>query len=264
MDFIKYQGTGNDFIIIDNRDNKFLTGNKTSLVKDLCNRKTGIGADGLIELRSSDKYDFKMVYYNSDGKEGTMCGNGGRCISAFAWHIKVADKNMIFDAVDGLHYANILDHNNNSVLVDLKMSDVSQFSIKKDHIIIDTGSPHYIKFVDNLDKIDVYKEGYKIRYSKDFSDTGINVNFVKELDDGLYVRTYERGVEDETLSCGTGVTASAIAANLKNIKYKNSDYPVITKGGNLKVRFKKNDKSFEDVWLKGEATMVFKGEILDI
>ncbi len=266
MDFEKYHGAGNDFIIIDNRkNNHFLESNKKhEQIRNMCHRRFGIGADGLIELKNSHKSDFKMVYYNSDGKEGSMCGNGGRCIAAFAWHKGVAGKDMMFEACDGLHQANILDFNKNTTLVDLQLGDVSKINVEKEFIVIDTGSPHYITFVDKLENFDVYNEGKKIRSDKLFFPGGINVNFAQHFEGHLFVRTFERGVENETLSCGTGVVAAAIAAFLKGIKFEKDQYPVKTKGGELSVRFNTFGKNvkFENVWLKGEAVKVFEGFVL--
>ncbi len=263
MNFAKYHGAGNDFIIIKNPDDNLLsnTNTKQKEISELCRRKTGIGADGLIELKPSQKADFKMIYYNSDGKEGTMCGNGGRCIAAFAWHNKIAGQTMQFEASDGIHEAKIIESLNNTSIVDLQIGNVTNIDIKNDYIIIDTGSPHYIKFANNIERINVYEEGKKIRFDNIFMPQGINVNFVEVFNDNLFVRTYERGVEDETLSCGTGVTAAAIASYIKNIKFKTNDYPVITRGGKLVVKFRENKKKnmFEDIWLKGEAVKVFQG-----
>ncbi len=266
MDFVKYHGAGNDFIIIDNRnDNYFPKKNvKQKRIRELCHRRFGIGADGLIELKSSTEADFKMLYYNSDGSEGTMCGNGGRCIAAFAWQHMVAGKNMSFEASDGIHKANILNTENNITSVDLQLGSVSKIKIENEYIVIDTGSPHYIAFVENIESLDVYNEGRKIRYDERFMPAGVNVNFVQSFKDHLFVRTFERGVENETLSCGTGVTAAAIAAFLKGIKFEKAQYPVKTKGGELSVRFNTVGKNlkFENVWLTGEAVKVFEGVVL--
>lgn len=264
MDFVKYHGAGNDFIIIDNRNNNFFPNKKEKQlqIRNLCCRRTGIGADGFIELTDSQNYDFRMNYYNSDGREGTMCGNGGRCIAAFAWKKRITGKEMIFEASDGLHHAGILNYENNKTLVELKLGNVNNIDIQKKYFVIDTGSPHYVSFVDNLEQIDVYSEGKKIRSDKLFLPGGVNVNFVQPFEDHLFVRTYERGVEDETFSCGTGVTAAAIAAFIKGVECKGKEYPVLTRGGKLFVRFNANNEKniFEDVWLKGDAVKVFKGK----
>ncbi|MBS3737517.1 diaminopimelate epimerase [Mesohalobacter halotolerans] len=255
LQFYKYQGTGNDFVIIDNRTNNFK--NNTKLVKKLCDPKFGIGADGLICLENSMNHDFKMVYFNADGHESSMCGNGGRCIVAFAKHLGIIEKHCTFEAVDGLHKAQIESNGQ----VQLKMSDVDEINNYDNNIVLDTGSPHFVSFIENVENIDVHKKGADIRYSDPFTKDGINVNFAHVEKDTLKIRTYERGVEDETLSCGTGVTAVAIAAadqklistNLINIK---------TPGGSLSVKFDKSTSGYENVWLIGPAKMVFKGEIL--
>lgn len=254
IQFYKYQGTGNDFIIIDNRNLDFK--NDTKLVKKLCDRKFGIGADGLICLENSKKNDFKMVYYNADGYKSSMCGNGGRCIVAFAKHLGLIDKQCVFKAVDGLHEAKINAEND----IELKMTDIYEINNFENDITLDTGSPHYVKFVKDNKDIDVFKKGAEIRYSKTFKANGINVNFAHLKHDKLHIRTYERGVEDETLSCGTGVTAVAIAAAYQDL-ISTDVVKIKTPGGDLKVRFKKTPSGYQNIWLIGPAEMVFKGEI---
>ncbi len=254
LQFYKYQGTGNDFVIIDNRKQVFK--NDTKLVKKLCDRKFGIGADGLICLENSDKVDFKMLYYNADGRESSMCGNGGRCIVAFAKHLHVIDGQCTFEAIDGLHQAKI----NTEGRVELKMTDVHKINNFENDTILDTGSPHYVRFMNHVDKIDVPKKGAEIRYSKSFKKDGINVNFAHIEKDILKIRTYERGVEDETLSCGTGVTAVAIAAAHQDL-ISNNAVSIKTPGGDLQVKFEKSHSGYENIWLTGPAEMVFKGEI---
>lgn len=254
--FYKYQGAGNDFIIIDQRTHNYhLT---TAQINHLCDRKFGIGADGLMLLELANQYDYKMLYFNADGNESTMCGNGGRCIAQFALDQNIANKTQKFIAVDGIHQANLLDIG----IVNLQMIDIHQISWNNgNQIILNTGSPHYVQFTDNeLSSLDVYHEGKKIRNSIPFKEAGINVNFVSRLDNGLSIRTYERGVEDETLACGTGVTAAAIASTYqKNGKF---EIPVKTLGGNLKVTFNKvSDQLITDIWLEGPATFVFLGTI---
>lgn len=227
----------------------------------MCNRRLGIGADGMMLINSHTEYDFEMVYFNSNGKEGSMCGNGGRCIVAFAHSLGMIKDKTIFLAMDGIHEAQIFnDSSNRNAAIRLKMADVADFKKSKDHYEINTGSPHYVKFVENPDEIDIVSEGKKIRYSNAFPD-GTNVNFVNTGDDSIYVRTYERGVEDETLSCGTGVTASAIAAFLSG-NFPSGAVDVKTRGGQLHVDFEKKDNLFRNVWLTGPATFVFKGEIV--
>ncbi|SFQ44388.1 diaminopimelate epimerase [Parafilimonas terrae] len=257
LTFYKYQGTGNDFIIIDNRNDKNIS-LANHQVKQLCDRRFGIGADGLMLMNDKEGFDFDMQYYNADGNTSTMCGNGGRCMVKFAYNMGLSKTEYLFNAIDGPHKAAI----ENNGWVDLKMKDVNavEISMFSDYIL-DTGSPHYVKPVNNVMDIDVVKLGREIRYNKRFADEGINVNFVEQEDEGkVYVRTYERGVEDETLSCGTGVTASALsfAHNDNGFNHVN----VKTPGGNLAVDFDKTgETSFENIWLCGPATFVFKGEI---
>jgi diaminopimelate epimerase len=258
IQFTKYHGTGNDFILIDNRSGKF---NLTkSQIAYLCHRQFGIGADGLITISDLPGFDFQMKYYNSDGGEGTMCGNGGRCITAFAGTRGVINKKARFSAIDGEHYSEVLAVNGNEFNVSLKMADVEEFHQVDDGFIIDTGSPHFVRFVDDIEKVDVYKEGKNLRWEQRFQPGGINVNFVEIKDDHLIVRSFERGVESITLSCGTGVTAAALAASTlihKDRKY----FDIKTYGGDLKVRFSKAGSKFTDIWLEGPAIKVFDGKI---
>ncbi|MBW7674080.1 diaminopimelate epimerase [Chryseobacterium chendengshani] len=252
MEFYKYQGTGNDFIMIDNRDLAFPKDKK--IIEKLCDRRFGIGADGLILLENDEKYDFKMVYYNSDGGESTMCGNGGRCLVAFASFLDIFENKCSFIATDGEHEAEI--HNG---IVKLKMIDVETISKDGEDFVLNTGSPHYVKYVEDIADFNVFAEGNNIRNSKNYKEKGINVNFIENIsDDEIFVRTYERGVEDETFSCGTGVTASALTflqkSNLTSIKVK-------TLGGDLKVYAEKDGNSFREIWLEGPAKRVFKGKI---
>lgn len=256
LDFYKYQGTGNDFVMIDNRQDTFPK-NDTKLVARLCDRKFGIGADGLILLENHPTLDFKMVYYNSDGNESSMCGNGGRCLVAFAKQMNVIYKIATFEAIDGLHYATI----NEDGIVSLQMTDVEEVKTENDYTYLNTGSPHHVTLVENIKTFDVKNEGAKIRYSDLYGNTGSNVNFVKQLDaDNFAVRTYERGVEDETLSCGTGVTAVAIAM-YKTGKTTNKALNLHVEGGKLKVKFDVEKNKFTNVFLIGAATFVFKGTV---
>ncbi len=254
--FHKYQGTGNDFIIIDNYHNDPVVLN-TKQIKKLCDRHFGIGADGLMFLNKKEGYDFEMLYYNADGNESSMCGNGGRCIVKFAHQTGIHKSLYSFFAIDGKHEAEI----DTDGTVSLKMKDVDSVEYHGSHAILNTGSPHFVKFAQDVEEIDVVDSGKGIRYSSQFEKEGINVNFAESLDeDSIYVRTYERGVEDETLSCGTGVTAAALLSahnengfNTVNVK---------TPGGNLSVEFNKvDDEHFTDIWLCGPATFVFKGEV---
>jgi len=258
LTFHKYQGAGNDFIIVDGRDESLTLSN--SVIKKLCDRKFGIGADGLMILKNHDKLDFRMIYYNSDGLEGSMCGNGGRCILAFAKDIGFSKNYLHFEAIDGLHEGEILEYNALESIVRLKMSDVKEFKIESNYYLTDTGSPHYIEFLNNLQSKDVYKDGKEIRNNDQFREKGTNVNFVEESSGNLFVRTFERGVEDETLSCGTGVTASALAYAIKQ-NIKKGSIQIQTLGGQLKVSFEREGTVFNNVWLEGPATFVFKGEI---
>jgi diaminopimelate epimerase len=252
--FNKYQGTGNDFIIIDNRENLF-DPERNETVKLLCDRRFGIGADGLILISDHNGYDFEMKYFNSDGNESSMCGNGGRCAADFALRYKIAGREQRFLTFDGIHQAHISDD-----LVKLAMNNVENTSIIDGNYFINTGSPHYIVPVKNVNETDVFNDGRKLRYSEKFSPRGTNVNFVEFLEDGIFVRTYERGVEEETLSCGTGVTASAIASVLSG-HFVKGDINVVTKGGKLNVSFKVDKERITDIWLTGPATFVFEGVI---
>ena len=252
MEFYKYQGTGNDFVMIDNRDLSFPK--EQRLIEQICNRRFGVGGDGLILLEKDENTDFKMVYYNSDGNESTMCGNGGRCIVAFAHFLNIFQQKTTFTAVDGLHEAEI-----NQGVVKLKMIDVENINTDGDCFMLNTGSPHFVKYVERVEVYNVYQNGYDIRNSANYKKEGINVNFVEQIrDNKIFVRTYERGVEAETLSCGTGVTASAITF----MKDRNiSSVVVKTLGGNLKVYAEKREGIFRNVWLEGPAKQVFKGNI---
>jgi len=253
--FYKYQGTGNDFIMIDNRQNLFPK-NDNILISRLCNRKFGIGADGLILLESSDNYDFTMKYYNADGNEGSMCGNGGRCLVAFANFLKIINTDTVFDAIDGVHKASIIGD-----VVSLKMKDVSNIKEFSGELFLNTGSPHHITYVDNITTVDVKTKGKDIRYGAPYFKEGSNVNFVEQKNENTFsVRTYERGVEDETLSCGTGVTAVAIASHMAKKTNKNAII-LETLGGSLEVSFTYNNNYYKNVFLKGKATLVYSGTI---
>jgi diaminopimelate epimerase len=255
--FDKYQGNGNDFIIIDDRMNRF--NDDASIVNRLCDRHFGIGADGLMLVRESETADFEMLYYNSDGALSTMCGNGGRCIAAFCYEHGIAGKKMRFSAVDGFHHAVIENKLKEGYYdVSLEMIDVEKVERRKNHFFLDTGSPHHVEFVQDLKDLNVYENGKKIRYSSAYEPDGTNVNFVEVFDDHIFVRTYERGVENETLSCGTGVTASAIATFLKTGK---KDFSIETPGGQFSVDFQFDNNLFHNVWLRGPAVKVFTGEI---
>ena len=252
VNFYKYHGTGNDFIIIDNREKAFNIDNE--IIEKMCDRRFGIGADGLMLLENDTDTDFRMVYFNSDGYEGTMCGNGGRCIVAFAKKLGVIKNKTKFIAFDGIHFAEI-----NDGLVSLKMLDLDDIKNIENDYFLDTGSPHYVKFIDDFNSIDVYNDGKAIRNNDTFKAEGTNVNFAQINGKTIKVGTYERGVEDETYSCGTGVTAVAICAFFESDK-KINNFDIETKGGNLNVRFENKNNLFENIWLTGHATFVFNGE----
>lgn len=256
IEFSKYQGTGNDFIILDNRDKKY-EGLTKEHVRYLCDRRFGIGADGLMLLSTHPDYDFEMIYYNSDGRESSMCGNGGRCLTKFANDVGLVRTDYKFLAVDGVHEASI----NIDGTVALKMNDVDEVKYDRDNYILNTGSPHFITMNADVMNLDVFKKGREIRYSEPFKEQGINVNFVQQTEepDKIIVRTYERGVEDETLSCGTGVTASAIVCHHNDNGFNRVE--VQTKGGALSVEYDKIGDSYKNVWLNGPAVKVFEGRI---
>ena len=255
LTFYKYHGAGNDFVIVDNRQGLFPADN-ISYIEWLCDRRFGIGADGLMLLEDYPDFDFKMRYFNSDGREASMCGNGGRCIVAFARYLGMIASKTEFIAVDGPHEAVIFEDGD----VNLKMSDVSDVSVDGSEFILNTGSPHFVRFVETLEGLDVYAEGRAVRYGDRFREKGINVNFVKQEGMHLTVYTYERGVEAETLACGTGITASALSAAIRN-GAGNGTFSVKAKGGNLSVSFEKTETGFTNVWLKGPAAYVFQGTV---
>jgi diaminopimelate epimerase len=256
MHFHKYQGTGNDFIVLDNRNWSYTALNQER-IKSLCDRRFGIGGDGLMLLNNKSGYDFEMKYFNADGRESSMCGNGGRCLVRFAYDLGMHKSEYHFLASDGPHLAEIDDKG----IVSLKMKDVREVSDYHGDFILHTGSPHYVKIVSDVMDYDVYRKGMDIRYSSDFSKEGINVNFVEQKRrDEIIVRTYERGVEDETWSCGTGVTASALVCYHNEMGY--NDVTVLTKGGKLTVKFDRiGEDSFENIWLCGPASKAFEGTI---
>ncbi|WP_295200964.1 diaminopimelate epimerase [uncultured Chryseobacterium sp.] len=252
MEFYKYQGTGNDFVMIDNRSGEWDSLEISDIAK-LCDRRFGIGADGLIKINIAEGYDFEVDYYNSDGSK-SFCGNGARCSVAFAFFLDMFEGSCRFMAIDGPHEAEI--HNG---IIKLKMSDVEMISMDGEDSVLDTGSPHYVKYVEDLISYDVFAEGKSIRNSENYREKGINVNFVeKNGQDGIFVRTYERGVEDETYSCGTGVTAAALTFMQKNNLIS---VTVKTLGGNLAVQAEQDGSSFRNIWLEGPAKQVFKGKI---
>jgi diaminopimelate epimerase len=256
IQFAKYQGTGNDFVILDNRDKKY-DGLTQKQIEFLCDRRFGVGADGLMLLNMHPDYDFEMKYYNSDGRESSMCGNGGRCLTKFASDVGLVLSDYKFIAIDGEHEATI----NLDGTVALKMNDVNEVQYNHGNYILNTGSPHFVTMTNDLMHLDVFKKGREIRYSEDFRDEGINVNFVQltEEPDKIIVRTYERGVEDETYSCGTGVTASALVCSHNDNGFNRVE--VQTKGGELSVEYDRIGDSYKNVWLNGPAVRVFEGAI---
>jgi diaminopimelate epimerase len=254
VQFEKYHGTGNDFIMIDNRSLSFPKEN-FELIERLCHRRFGIGADGLILLENHDdkKIDFKMVYFNSDGKQSSMCGNGGRCLVAFAHSLGIFEEETVFEAIDGLHEATVWEDK-----ISLKMNDVTHVEVIENGVfLLDTGSPHYVKVVDSFSD-EFVNDARRIRNSDRFHENGVNVNFIIPSQDGLQIRTYERGVEDETYSCGTGAVAAAMCHALI---FRSDDVSISTKGGELAVKFDVVDNKFSNIWLIGPAVKVFDGAI---
>jgi len=252
LEFYKYQGTGNDFIMIDNRSKKFPKKN-IALITKLCNRNFGIGADGVILVENDSTFDFKMIYFNADGSQ-TFCGNGGRCAVAFAKYLEIINTETNFIAVDGEHLATI-----ENGIVSLKMIDVERVELKNNTVYAYTGTQHHVELVDDLSNFPVLEKGREIRYS--YNEPGSNVNFAEQINDSTFrVRTYEKGVENETLACGTGVTAVAIAMH-KTGKTKNNSISLPVEGGNLEVSFIEENGIYTNVFLKGPATFVFKGNI---
>ena len=254
INFSKFHGAGNDFIMINAIKNEIVLSEE--LIFKMCDRRTGIGADGLIILMHSDNHDFRMRYYNCDGKESTFCGNGGRCIAAFAHQQGIIKNEATYEAVDGIHKAKVTETSSNEYLVELTMRDILSYKLDDNSLLIDTGSPHYVKKVMNLDSMDVNAEGAKIRYDKNISSDGVNVDFLLNDNGNIRIRTYERGVENETLACGTGVTASAMAASLW---YGGNDIDIYTQIAKLNVRFDKDENTFKNVVLTGPAAHVFDG-----
>ena len=255
--FYKYQGAGNDFVVFDNRNGLFERDN-VDLVRRLCDRRFGIGGDGVMLLQDVVGYDFEMVYYNADGHEGSMCGNGGRCIVAFAQDLGLIDHEADFLAADGPHYASI---DGAADWISLQMIDVNEVKRDGDAYVLDTGSPHYVKLVDGLDAFPVVEEGRKVRYNNTYRNKGININFVEADTAGYFVRTYERGVEDETLACGTGATAVALAMAWHEGREGELETPIRVAGGNLNIRFSRKGNTFTQVFLEGPAKFVFEGKV---
>ncbi|MDF1560749.1 MAG: diaminopimelate epimerase [Bacteroidales bacterium] len=252
--FNKYEGTGNDFIIVRNNP-RLLDHNDNNIFKRLCNRRFGIGADGLILIEDSPGYDFKMLYYNADGSPGEMCGNGGRCAAHFVMKHLTAPRNLSFLAGDGPHTARSAGDD----IIEISVRDVRESKETPDGIMVNTGVPHLVIFTDDTERADFVTFARGIRYSSRYAPEGVNVNLVRVTDNGLVIRTYERGVEDETLSCGTGATASAIAAALTG-KIVTGETRVSVRGGELHIRFVTDGAAASEVYLTGPATFVFSGE----
>ncbi|WP_298778665.1 diaminopimelate epimerase [uncultured Polaribacter sp.] len=252
LTFYKYQGTGNDFVMIDNRTKIFPKKN-TDKISQICDRHFGIGADGIILIENDNDFDFKMIYFNADGSQ-TFCGNGARCAVAFAKFLNIIKNKTTFLAIDGEHFAEI-----NDGIISLQMIDVDDIKVNKNSVFMYTGTQHHVEMVNELTDFPIYEKGKKIRYS--YENPGSNVNFVQQIDDATFrVRTYEKGVEDETLACGTGVTAVAIAMHKTN-KTKSNLVSLPVEGGLLEVSFIEENGTYKNVFLKGPAQFVFTGSI---
>jgi len=255
--FYKYQGAGNDFILVDNRNNE-VDHQNPALISRLCDRRFGIGGDGALFLQNQAGYDFEMVYYNADGQPSSMCGNGGRCIVAFAKHLGIIDTETTFLAVDGPHYAKI---SASGDWVSLQMIDVDIISADGEAYVLNTGSPHYVTLTGDLKNKDVYHDGYAIRNNDTYRAEGININFVEPNGSGYFVRTFERGVENETFACGTGVTAVALAMAKHNNQIGELATPIKVLGGDLNIRFNYDGEKFTGIFLEGPAVKVFEGDL---
>lgn len=251
--FVKYQGTGNDFVIMDNRDKQFPISNHEAIAQ-ICHRNFGIGSDGFILIESDDKADFYMRYFNADGHEGSLCGNGSRCAIHYAKSLGMTNESLIFAATDGLHHARFVGD-----LIALDIHNVTAWEFRDEALFLNTGSPHHVVFVADIDAVDVATEGPLIAHGAPYFSDGTNVNFVQLIDGKtLSIRTFERGVEAETLSCGTGVTAAALAAHIKH-KTNETTLHFETRGGNLQVSFNVVDNQYESIVLQGPAATVFNG-----
>ena len=259
--FVKYQGAGNDFILFDDRQRTLAPLLSQSKIARLCDRRFGVGADGLMLLAGADEgFDFRMIYYNADGRESTMCGNGGRCIVHFAHRVGLDRSRYRFVAIDGPHDAAILADGT----VALGMNPVRTVRQLDGDLVLDTGSPHYLRFVTSLEEVDVVTTGRSIRRSAAFAQDGINVNFVQATaEDELLIATYERGVEDETLACGTGVTAAAVGHLFRTGAQTENSFHVRVRarGGDLAVTGRREGDAFVDLCLIGPATYVFSGTV---
>ncbi len=255
LHFYKYHGVGNDFVILDNRSRIYDILKDQHTIAALCHRRFGISADGLMMIEEDPGLDFNMVYFNADGGLGSLCGNGGRCIVALAHRLGIIGDRTTFNAADGIHDAKVI----NPDYIELKMASVHIMNMYGNHVVLDTGSPHYIQLVEELQSFPVYEKGKAIRYSSEYPE-GINVNFIEPNGAGLLIRTYERGVEDETWACGTGATAAALAYVELKSKYDLTEISLEAKGGVLKVKFTRLEAGhFENIWLCGSAQSVYEG-----
>jgi len=254
--FVKYHGAGNDFILLDQRERAWLSHAAEAEIRAMCTRHVGIGADGLIILQPHAEADFDMLYFNADGRPGSMCGNGGRCAAAYAYRLGWVGEACVFRGPDGLHRAHI---DREGAWVELQMGDVDAIEEGEDYYFLNTGSPHHVVFLERLEGLDVVAAGRAIRNSQRYVREGTNVNFVAPAEAGIQLATYERGVENETLSCGTGVTAAALAYALRTPGRGHSPLRVQARGGTLEVRFRQEGLAFRDVWLSGPAQAVFEG-----
>jgi diaminopimelate epimerase len=256
IDFSKYNGAGNDFILIDDRDN--LINDNKSLISYLCDRHFGVGADGLIILKESNNCDFEILHYTSDGNLGSLCGNGSRCAVLFAYNKDIIGRKTVFNAFDGIHSAEILDNG----LIKMEMKVNSDIVSNSYGTFINTGSPHLVIEKNDTDKLDVNNEGRLIRYNDFYKKEGVNVNFIEKISDNQFkIRTYERGVENETLACGTGSTASAICMNFLG-RTNSCNIIMKCKGGNLNVQFNSSERGYQEISITGPAKLVFEGTIL--
>lgn len=261
LTFGKYEGAGNDFVIIDNRDIRYEP--TPAWVAAVCDRRFGIGADGLMLLERDPNHLFRMRYFNSDGPEATMCGNGGRCIVLFAAHagLLTSDEHIVFSAMDGLHTASLPARSEDGAIVTLGMRDAERPAPLLDGWFVDTGSPHFVRYCEGIDTMDVFAEGRHLRTLPEFvSRGGSNFNFVEMAGDTLRVRTYERGVEDETLACGTGAVAVAVTTAAVRMPECNH-FRIQARGGQLEVAFHRTEEGFRDIRLTGPARRVFQGEL---
>ena len=257
IDFYKYEGTGNDFVIIDNRELTFQKNDKT-LIQNICDRKKGVGADGLILLENHDELDFSMIYFNADGSESGFCGNGSRCITHLSNNLNIINDNAKFNAIDGIHESKITNGRISVKMNDVLKSDIFKYNDKYSTTFVDTGSPHLIRIYENIDSIDIVKEARELKLIYSEYTDGLNINFCQISDSKIKLRTYERGVEDETLSCGTGAVASAVFLKDSGL-VSNDKIEILMKGGLLSVELNKEKNLFSDIWLSGEVNMVFKG-----